>query len=192
LQHLGAIATLVPQDPEIFESSIGNNVTMGLDRTPSEVHRACDLARLTPVIEGLPEGLETEISERGVNLSGGQKQRLALARGILASRGSSLIMLDEPTSSLDATTEVALYRNLLAEIPDACVVSSIHRLHLLPMFDVVVLLAEGRIVDQGSMAELLDRQPSFNAMWRSYAGAAVEGAGSENQVPVSGSAALAA
>jgi ABC-type multidrug transport system fused ATPase/permease subunit len=192
MQNLGAIATLVPQDPEIFESSIGHNVTMGLDQTPSEVRRACELACLTPVIEALPEGLETEISERGVNLSGGQKQRLALARGILASRGSSLIMLDEPTSSLDAATEVALYRNLLAEFPNACVVSSIHRLHLLPMFDVVVLLAEGRIVDRGSMAELLARQPGFNAMWRSYVGAAGHGAGSENSVPLSGSSVLAA
>ncbi|WP_431856032.1 ABC transporter ATP-binding protein [Azospirillum sp.] len=171
LRDLGGIATLVPQDPEIFESSIRQNITMGIDYAEAEVLRACRLAQLLPVVERLPAGLDTVISERGLNLSGGQKQRLALARGILASRASSLIMLDEPTSSMDPSTELTVYRGLLGEFPDACVVSAVHRLHLLTHFDRVVLMADGRRVDAGTLDELLARQPTFQAMWGHYHGA---------------------
>ncbi|WP_448190302.1 ABC transporter ATP-binding protein [Azospirillum sp. sgz301742] len=171
LRDLGGIATLVPQDPEIFESSIRQNITMGIGYPPAEVLRACRLAHLLPVVERLPQGLDTVISERGLNLSGGQKQRLALARGILASRASGLIMLDEPTSSMDPTTEMTIYQGLMAEFPDACIVSAVHRLHLLKHFDRVVLMAEGRRIDAGTLDELLVRQPAFQAMWRNYHGA---------------------
>jgi ABC-type multidrug transport system fused ATPase/permease subunit len=176
LRDLGPIATLVPQDPEIFEGSITQNITMGVAYPPGAVERACALACLEPVIERLPQGLATEITERGLNLSGGQKQRLALARGILASRDSSLIMLDEPTSSMDPTTEVRIYDNLLTEFPDACIASSIHRLHLLTRFDTIVWMADGVVVDLGSLGDLLDRQPAFRALWETYAGTRGSGA----------------
>ncbi|UEM22111.1 ABC transporter ATP-binding protein/permease [Skermanella mucosa] len=171
LSDLGPVATLVPQDPEIFEGSVVRNITLGIPYPAAEVERACALACLAPVIDRLPMGLDTEITERGLNLSGGQKQRLALARGILASRDSSLIMLDEPTSSMDPTTEARIYDNLLAEFPDACIVSSIHRLHLLTRFDTIVWMADGAVVDLGSLDALLERQPAFRALWDGYAGA---------------------
>ncbi|WP_207482062.1 ABC transporter ATP-binding protein [Arenibaculum pallidiluteum] len=170
LPHLGAVATLIPQEPEIFESTLGHNVTLGLDYDEADVARAVALAELGPVLARLPAGLDTAIEERGANLSGGQRQRLALARGILAARGSGLIMLDEPTSSLDPATEARLYDAVLAEFPDACVVSSVHRLHLLDRFDMVVLMAEGRVVDQGSVDELLQRQPGFRMLWQAQLG----------------------
>jgi ABC-type multidrug transport system fused ATPase/permease subunit len=166
--HLGPIATLVPQDPEIFEGTIGHNITLGIDYPARGIARACDLACFTPVVEQLPQGLETDIAERGLNLSGGQKQRLALARGILAARDSSILMLDEPTSSLDPETEGRVYDNLLAAFPHACIVSSIHRLHLLSRFDRVVFMAEGRVVDVGTATELRERQPRFQALWERY------------------------
>jgi len=170
LRDLGAVATLVPQDPEIFESTVRQNVTMGIDYPPAEVARACRLAQLGPVLERLPQGLDTPISERGFNLSGGQKQRLALARGILASKACSLIMLDEPTSSIDPTTELTIYEGLLDEFRDACIVSAVHRLHLLTRFTHVVLMADGRVVDAGTLGELLARQKHFQAMWANYHG----------------------
>jgi ABC-type multidrug transport system fused ATPase/permease subunit len=172
LAHLGPIATLVPQDPEIFAGTIGHNVTLGVDYGEAELLRACDIACFTPVLAQLPRGLDTDIAERGLNLSGGQKQRLALARGILAARGSSLLMLDEPTSSLDPQTEARVYDRLLAAFPGACIVSSIHRLHLLSRFDEVVLMAEGRVVATGTVAELRQREPRFRMLWERYAGAA--------------------
>lgn len=174
LAHLGAIAMLAPQDPEIFEGSIGHNLTLGLDYAPAELRRACDLAVFTPIVEALPAGLDTNIAERGLNLSGGQKQRLALARAILAARHSSLLLLDEPTSSLDPATEARVYDNLLAAMPDACVVSSIHRLHLLDRFDRVLLMEGGQIIADGTQADLLEREPRFRELWQRYGSSTAE------------------
>lgn len=166
LADLGSIATLLPQDPEIFENSIEHNLTLGLEHAPEAVARACELARFAPVLERLPGGIETLICERGVNLSGGEKQRLALARGILAANGSSLLMLDEPTSSIDPETEALIYDALFRGFADACIVSAVHRLHLLPRFDRVVVMERGRILDIGAVRDLLARQPAFRALWR--------------------------
>nr|WP_246500592.1 ABC transporter ATP-binding protein [Azospirillum rugosum] len=165
LVDLRSAATLIPQDPEIFENTVHHNVTMGVEHSDEEVRRACDLARLTPIVEAMPQGLETRIVERGGNLSGGQKQRLALARGILAARSSSIIMLDEPTSSLDPATEAQVYGNLMREFPDSCIISSIHRLHLLPRFGTVVFMMDGRILDSGPLPDLIRRQPRFRQLW---------------------------
>jgi ATP-binding cassette subfamily B protein len=170
LADLGAVATLAPQDPEIFAGSIEHNLTLGIEYAPAAIRCACELAGFTPVIEALPAGLATEIAERGLNLSGGQKQRLAVARAILAGRESSLLLLDEPTSSLDPATEARVYGNLLAAFPDACVVSAVHRLHLIERFDRVVLMADGGVLDIGTARELIERTPGFRDLWQRYGG----------------------
>jgi ABC-type multidrug transport system fused ATPase/permease subunit len=172
LPHLGGIAMLAPQDPEIFEGSIGHNLTLGIDYDPAAIRRALDLAVFAPVVEALPAGLATDIAERGLNLSGGQKQRLALARAILAASDASLLLLDEPTSNLDPATEARVYGNLLAAAGDACVVSSVHRLHLLDRFDEIVLMAGGEITAIGTLADLLEHAPRFRELWQRCAGGA--------------------
>lgn len=168
LADLSSLAVLVPQEPEIFESDVRSNLTLGVPRTEAEITRACEIACLAPVLDALPGGIDATIAERGANLSGGQRQRLALARGLLAASGASLVLLDEPTSSIDPITEARIYAGTLDALKDACVVSSIHRLHLLPRFDTIVLLHQGRVLDTGSLAELLERQPTFQDMWRGY------------------------
>jgi ABC-type multidrug transport system fused ATPase/permease subunit len=163
LSHLGAISVLLPQDPAVFESSVRENVTMGLPYRQDDVERACDLAGFSAVIAQLPQGWGTLISERGVNLSGGQKQRLALARALLAAKDVGLVLLDEATSSVDASTEAEIYDRLMSAFAGACIVSSVHRLHLLARFDTVVLMEHGRVVDSGTPDEVRRRRPELFA-----------------------------
>jgi ABC-type multidrug transport system fused ATPase/permease subunit len=169
-RELGGLGMLIPQEPQLFEGTVLDNITLGIDRTEAEVARACRLARFDRVLELLPGGLAAPIQERGANLSGGQRQRLALARAILAAGDAPLLLLDEPTSSLDPATEAAVYHNLFEAFGEACILSSIHRLHLLDRFDEIVFLAEGRVVDAGGLDELLARQPSFRALYTEAVG----------------------
>ena len=118
-----------PQEPEIFENTIEYNITLGLPFEESDILQVCDVAQFTDVIKQLPNGLQSNIQEKGVNLSGGQKQRLALARGVLAARSSQIILLDEPTSSVDPKTEVLIYQQLFKEFEGKAVLSTLHRLH---------------------------------------------------------------
>lgn len=157
--------TQFPQEPEIFENTIEYNITMGLPATESEIRKACEIAGFNEVIDQLPRGLQTDIKEKGVNISGGQKQRLALARGILAAKDSEIILLDEPTSSVDPKTEALIYEKLFAFFADKAFVSSMHRLHLLDQFDYIYILEKGRIVDEGNFDELVSRGHEFKIIW---------------------------
>jgi len=163
LKHLGAVSVLLPQDPAVFESSVRENLTMGLSYRQSDIERASELAGFTSVIAQLPQGWGTLISERGVNLSGGQKQRLALARALLAAKDVGLVLLDEATSSVDASTEAEIYDRLMSAFAGACIVSSVHRLHLLARFDTVVLMEQGRVIDSGAPDEVKQRRPELFA-----------------------------
>ncbi|QDK83408.1 ABC transporter ATP-binding protein [Spirosoma sp. KCTC 42546] len=168
IPDLNAVAntvTLFPQEPEIFENTIAYNITLGLPFGEEEVNDVCRVAHFTDVVKQLPNGLDTNIQEKGVNLSGGQRQRLALARGVLAARSSDIVLLDEPTSSVDPKTELAIYRGLLREFADKAIVSTLHRLHLLPLFDYIYIMQDGRIVDEGSFTDLRQRSPIFQEMW---------------------------
>jgi ATP-binding cassette subfamily B protein len=165
----GSIAnsvTLFPQEPEIFENTIEHNITLGLPFEENEILEVCDTAHFSEVIHLLPKGLQSNIMEKGVNLSGGQKQRLALARGILAAKSSDIILLDEPTSSVDPKTEVQIYEKLFEECRHKAVVSSLHRLYLLNYFDHIYVLENGRIADEGSFAELKSRSGVFQELWK--------------------------
>lgn len=166
LDRLNEAVTLFPQEPEIFENTLAYNITLGLPFTEEEILRVCESAHFTEVIAQLPQGLESDIREKGVNLSGGQKQRLALARGILAARDSSVVLLDEPTSSVDPRTEAMIYEGMFAAFSDKAIISSIHRLHLLPRFDHVYVLHQGRIVTEGTFEYLRDNSPVFQELWR--------------------------
>ncbi|MBW8683327.1 ABC transporter ATP-binding protein [Chitinophaga rhizophila] len=166
MDTLNETVTLFPQEPEIFENTIAYNVTLGLPFSEEDINSVCESAHFTDVIKQLPGGLESDIREKGVNLSGGQKQRLALARGILAARESDVVLLDEPTSSVDPKTEVMIYSKLFKAFADKAVISSIHRLHLLSQFDYVYVLQQGHIVAEGTFEELRENSPVFQELWR--------------------------
>ncbi|WP_212005450.1 ABC transporter ATP-binding protein [Chitinophaga sp. HK235] len=158
--------TLFPQEPEIFENTIAYNVTLGLPFSKEEIMDVCESAHFSEVIGLLPEGLDSDIREKGVNLSGGQKQRLALARGILAARDSEIILLDEPTSSVDPKTEAMIYSKMFKTFSDKAIVSAMHRLHLLPQFDYIYVLQQGRVVAAGNFKQLRDNSPIFQELWK--------------------------
>lgn len=157
LHALAGHVTLMPQEPEIFSNTIEYNVSVDTQQSEGEILRDIELAQFAQVLARLPNGLKTDIAEKGVNLSGGEKQRLALARGIFASRGSDIILMDEPTSSVDTINELEVYKNIFEEFRDRCIVSSVHRLHLLRMFDHVIVLDNGNVVEQGAPDELLQK-----------------------------------
>ena len=120
------------------------------------------------MLERLPHGLKTDIAEKGVNLSGGEKQRLALARGIFAAKQSDILLLDEPTSSVDSMNELQIHRNIFRRFPDRCIVASIHRLHLLPLFDEVYVLENGRLIERGNPQDLMAGSGPLATMWKAY------------------------
>jgi ABC-type multidrug transport system fused ATPase/permease subunit len=165
LDSLHGTITLFPQEPEIFENTIEYNVTLGLPFSEEEIMKVCEQAHFSEVIKQLPQGLLTDIREKGVNLSGGQKQRLALARGILAARDSDVILLDEPTSSVDSKTEAMIYDKLFNTFSDKAIISSMHRLHLLDRFDYIYVLDQGRIIEEGTLDHLLLTSHVFKELW---------------------------
>lgn len=159
---------LIPQEPEIFATTIRENITMGIDRTENEIRKYMDIARFSAVVERLPHGLDSSVVERGVNLSGGEKQRLALVRGLMASEEKSMILLDESTSSVDAQNEIAIYENIFSTYRDKTIIASIHKLHLLRMFDTIYIFDSGIISAFGNFNHLLQSSPLFAEMWRRY------------------------
>jgi ATP-binding cassette, subfamily B, bacterial len=161
---LASLATLIPQEAEVFEGSVRENLDFGTaipqDRLDGAVHGSAFGA----VLATLPGGLEFPVAQRGSNLSGGQRQRLCMARGALAAAASSVVFLDEPTSALDPVTEAEVHQRLGQTFPDACIVASVHRMSLLSYFDRVVLMDAGRVVDTGSVDALRERHPAFAQM----------------------------
>ncbi len=160
--------SLIPQDPEIFSTTILENITLGVDYDEEEIKLFTDMASFTDVVARLPNGLESNIVEKGVNLSGGEKQRLALSRGLLASKDKDIILLDEPTSSVDFHNELKIYENIFSSLPEKTIISSIHRLHLLPLFDNIFFFKEGKIVARGTIHELKENSKDFQQLWEKY------------------------
>ena len=168
LAALSSTTTLIPQEPEIFENTIRHNITMGIPASDDEIQAALRVAGFDTVVEGLGSGLDSDIREKGVNLSGGEKQRLALARGVFAIQDSSVVLLDEPTSNIDPRTEMLIFERLFKLLDQRCVVSSLHRLHLVRLFDYVYVMKQAKIVEEGTFADLCTRGGEFARLWAVY------------------------
>jgi len=165
-------STLIPQQAETFAGTVGENLLLGGSATTTAIQTALTVASADAFLPDASEtGMGIRVAEGGANWSGGQRQRFALARGVLAAEGSSIVLLDEPTSSLDSETETRVYASLFAHFADAVVISSIHRLHLLDRFDRVIFLSKGRLVGCGSVAELLEQSEEFRLLLAGHTGA---------------------
>ncbi len=153
LRHLIGI---VPQEPLIFANSALENIRYGrLNATDDEVIAAAKMAYADEFISALPEGYHSFLGERGVRLSGGQKQRISIARAIL--KNPFILLLDEATASLDAESERAVQKALNALLPGKTALIIAHRLATVLRADRIIVLDEGRIVEEGTHAELLEK-----------------------------------
>ena len=158
----GEIA-LVSDDPFLFAASVRENIAYARpEADDDEVREAARRAGLADFVEGLPDGYETRVGERGLTLSGGQRQRMAIARALV--RDPRILILDDATSSVDATTEAAI-RQALREVMAGRTTFIIgHRLSTVALADEIVVLEEGRVVARGTHEELLEQSPLYRTI----------------------------
>lgn len=158
---------IVPQESFLFGMSIKDNILCGKpDATDDQVIDAAKKANAHEFIKALPQGYETIAGERGANLSGGQRQRIAIARAFIKS--PKILLLDEATSALDNETqsEVQLALNLLMK--DRTVIVIAHRLSTVMNADIIFVLDQGRIIQQGTHKELMDQSLLYRSLYREY------------------------
>lgn len=159
--------TLMLQEPILFHTTVAANIGFGAsDATPERIRQAAQRAEAEEFILKLPNGYETVLGEGGMTLSGGQRQRLALARALL--RESSIVILDEPTSSLDVRTETFVWRNVEQLLAGKTAIVIAHRLSTARMADRIVVLEGGAVVEQGTHDELLARQGTYYQSWQRH------------------------
>lgn len=167
LAHLYEHATLIPQEPEMFNNTIEYNITMGVRAKKEDIQRVIRFSNLEKLLTRLKKGLQTNVLEKGVSLSGGEKQRLALARGLLAGRESDFLLLDESTSSVDVENEMQIFQKIFAEFKNKSIISVAHNLHLLKFFDYIYMFKDRRIIAEGSFSEMLN-DSDFRSLWENY------------------------
>jgi ATP-binding cassette subfamily B multidrug efflux pump len=144
----------VPQETFLFSATIAENIAFGVDRaSQEEIRRAARMAGLADDIEAFPQGYQTMVGERGITLSGGQKQRTAIARAIL--RDPRILILDDALSSVDTLTEERILTHLAGVMRGRTVILISHRVSTVRQADRIVVLERGRIVEQGTHAELV-------------------------------------
>lgn len=172
---LRSIVAYVPQDPVMFHRTLADNIRFGrLPATDEEVREAARLAHASEFIEALPLGFGTLVGERGIKLSGGQRQRVAIARAIL--KDAPILVLDEATSSLDGESERLIQDALWRLMQNRTAIVIAHRLSTVQRMDRLVVLEQGRLVEQGSHRELLAAGGSYAVLWAHQSGGFLEDA----------------
>lgn len=158
--HLG----IVPQDSVLFNDTIGYNIAYGREHaTDAEIERAARGAAIWPFIQKLPQGLETEVGERGLKLSGGEKQRVAIARTLV--KDPPILLLDEATSALDSQTEQDILATLRRVSEGRTTLAIAHRLSTIADADLIYVIQDGRVAEHGSHAALLRHDGLYADMW---------------------------
>ena len=169
LNDLRRSIALVSQEVYLFQGSVAANIAYGNpEATRQQVIAAAQQAEADGFIQGLPNGYDTMVGERGQRLSGGQRQRIALARAIL--KDAPILVLDEATAAVDNETEAAIQRSLLQITANRTTLVIAHRLSTVRHADQIVVLEHGRIVQQGRHDELLQKGGAYAELWRVQAG----------------------
>ncbi|TAH32221.1 ABC transporter ATP-binding protein [Candidatus Saccharibacteria bacterium] len=166
--------TSVPQDPAMFHRSLKDNIRYGNPTASDEaVREAARQANALEFIEQLPEGFETLVGERGVKLSGGQRQRIAIARAML--KNAPILVLDEATSALDSESEVLIQQALWKLMEGHTAIVIAHRLSTIQKMDRIIVLDNGRIVEQGSHKELVGKPGgTYAKLWAHQSGGFID------------------
>lgn len=160
---------VVPQEPLLFHRSIRDNIAYGRpEANDTEIIQAARLAFAHDFIERLPDGYESMVGERGVKLSGGERQRIVIARAIL--KDAPVLLLDEATSSLDSESEVTIQKALHELMEGKTVIAIAHRLSTLREMDRLIVMSEGRIVEDGTHEDLLAKGGIYADLWNHQAG----------------------
>jgi ATP-binding cassette subfamily B protein len=169
LRDLRTHVGLVSQDVFLFDGTIADNIAYGRPgASHDDIREAARTAEALEFIDRLPQQLDTQVGERGVKLSGGQRQRLSLARALL--KDPAVLVLDEATSAVDNETEAAIQRSLAHIAHGRTVIMIAHRLSTIVHADQIVVLERGRIVEQGTHAQLLKRQGAYWSQWQVQTG----------------------
>ena len=153
----------------MFHRTIAENIAFGRPgATAAQIRAAAEAAHVLEFVEGLPQGFDTLVGERGVKLSGGQRQRVAIARAIL--RDAPILLLDEATSALDSESEAHIQAALWTMMQGRTAIAVAHRLSTVAGMDRLIVLDRGRIAEEGSHDELLARGGGYAQLWQRQSG----------------------
>ncbi len=170
---LHANISYVPQDPFLFHRSLRENIAYGKpDASDKEILDAARKAHATEFIDKLPNGLDTIVGERGVKLSGGQRQRIAIARAIL--KNAPILILDEATSALDSESEKLIQSSLTNLMRGRTSIVIAHRLSTIAKLDRIIVLDNGKIVEDGTHADLVAQNGTYAKLWSHQSGGFIE------------------
>lgn len=167
------VISYVPQEPMLFHRSLRDNIAYGNpNASEEEIIEATKLANAYEFISKLPNGLDTIVGERGVKLSGGQRQRVAIARAIL--KNAPILILDEATSALDSESESLIQKSLSTLMANRTSLVVAHRLSTISKLDRIVVLDEGRVIEDGTHAELIAKNGLYAKLWKHQSGGFIE------------------
>jgi ABC-type multidrug transport system fused ATPase/permease subunit len=168
-KQLRSLISIVPQEPILFNNTIGFNIAYGNSQAGRrQIVQASKIANINDFIEKLPNGFQTYVGERGIKLSGGQRQRIAIARALLVK--PKIIVFDEATSQLDSESEALIQNSLRKIARNKTILIIAHRFSTIKMADKIIVVDSGKIAEIGSHQKLIRKNGFYRYLWEIQAG----------------------